>query len=256
MASLASVCSLFGMGFSPAVKEQAMVACGRHCCICHRFCGIKIECNHIQPKANGGGNTFANCIPLCFDCHAEVGHYNETHPKGTKYSPQEQRMHRDAWYKRIATYGTVVSSVDTLQADREVFKQLRALAPEREIRHLLKDHDWSQPISAQDLELLGRVRRGLADLSAAFLDPVCEGMRSSFQIAFEKFRASSEFGQISPVYSNSNLFGVPKEWRDRANGERREYFFKVVDYLNQHADKAYAEYASMIQQLRKLLSVP
>ena len=32
--------------------------------------------------ADGGDNSVDNCIPLCFNCHAEVKSYNPKHPKG------------------------------------------------------------------------------------------------------------------------------------------------------------------------------
>ena len=78
-----------------------MVACGRGCCICHKFCGIKVECHHIVQPEDGGPDTYENCIPLCFDCHADVGHYSDKHPKGTKYTPTELRLQRDRWYKMV-----------------------------------------------------------------------------------------------------------------------------------------------------------
>ena len=48
-----------------------------------------MELHHIVHESSGGKSVFDNCIPLCFDCHAEAGHYNPKHPKGTKYSPSE-----------------------------------------------------------------------------------------------------------------------------------------------------------------------
>ena len=39
------------MGFPQSVAEKALVACGRCCCICHVFCGTKIELHHINRKA-------------------------------------------------------------------------------------------------------------------------------------------------------------------------------------------------------------
>lgn len=86
----------------PEVKAQALVASGRRCCICHKFCGTNIECHHIVVESDGGVSTLENCIPLCFDCHADVGHYNVRHPKGTKYSASELRGHRDTWFKTMA----------------------------------------------------------------------------------------------------------------------------------------------------------
>ena len=84
------------------VKELALSACGRRCCICYRFCGSNMELHHIQPEADGGSSTLGNCIPLCFNCHADVGHYNDRHPKGTKYRPGELLRHRDAWFLAMA----------------------------------------------------------------------------------------------------------------------------------------------------------
>ena len=70
------------MSFPYKVSEDALVKCGRCCCICHRFCGIKIELHHIKQKADGGDDSFENCIPLCLNCHADVKAYNPHHPKG------------------------------------------------------------------------------------------------------------------------------------------------------------------------------
>ncbi|QCF25451.1 HNH endonuclease [Hydrocarboniclastica marina] len=83
------------------IKEDALVACGRRCCVCHMFGGRNIELHHIVMESKGGGSTFDNCVPLCFNCHAEAGHYNSEHPKGTKYSSAELRKHRDRWFQVV-----------------------------------------------------------------------------------------------------------------------------------------------------------
>lgn len=90
------------MGFSSSVKEKAYIASARRCCVCKKFAGRNIEVHHIIQAADGGEDTFDNAIPLCFDCHAEAGHYNPRHPKGAKYTPNELRVHRDKWYKVVA----------------------------------------------------------------------------------------------------------------------------------------------------------
>jgi hypothetical protein len=88
------------MAFPAEVAERALLACARYCSLCHKFCGNKIETHHIVPE---GGDTFENCIPLCFDCHAEVGQYNTQHPKGRKFSTTELQAHRDRWYQLVTT---------------------------------------------------------------------------------------------------------------------------------------------------------
>lgn len=87
------------MPFSPDVKEDALVACGRCCCICHKFCGTKIEVHHIREESEGGDNSLGNAIPVCFDCHADMRSYDFKHPKGNKYSESELIRHRDIWYE-------------------------------------------------------------------------------------------------------------------------------------------------------------
>src|SRR4051812_48340154 len=93
------------MGFPQNVADEALVSCGRHCCLCRKFCGLKIELHHIKPRADGGADTFENCIPLCFDCHGDMRSYDHKHPKGRKYSAVELKQHRDLWYKSVALQG-------------------------------------------------------------------------------------------------------------------------------------------------------
>ena len=82
-----------------------MVACGRRCCICHKFCGNNMDVHHIRARADGGTDTYDNAIPLCFDCHAEVRQYDPKHPKGIRFTEKELIQHRDNWYKTIASNG-------------------------------------------------------------------------------------------------------------------------------------------------------
>lgn len=91
------------MAFSRDVVERLLVACHRHCCICHKPAGSKMEIHHIVPEAEGGEDTEENGIPLCLDCHAEVGSYNPQHPKGRKFTPSELTRHREQWFAVCAT---------------------------------------------------------------------------------------------------------------------------------------------------------
>ena len=90
------------MPFSQKVKTKAMVACGRSCVVCHKFCGNNMEVHHIVAESEGGSNDFDNAIPLCFDCHAEVRQYDPKHPKGIRFTKEELIQHRDNWYKKVS----------------------------------------------------------------------------------------------------------------------------------------------------------
>ena len=74
-----------------------------------------------------------NCIPLCFNCHADVGHYNPNHPKGTKYSESELRMHRERWYDAIKSL-----ALETQKVQEDV------------------GHDVVEAYEGQEIDLFGR----------------------------------------------------------------------------------------------------
>ncbi len=86
------------MPFPAAIREEALVRSGRHCCVCHLHAGRDAVVHHIVQEADGGPNELENAIVLCSKCHGEAGHYNPRHPLGTKYSPSELRRHRDEWW--------------------------------------------------------------------------------------------------------------------------------------------------------------
>jgi len=89
------------MSFSQSIKHKMLVLSARHCCVCHTYKGINIEIHHIKPQAEGGKDTLANAIALCFDCHANAGHYNPKHPKGLKLSQPELLLHKKNWFKIV-----------------------------------------------------------------------------------------------------------------------------------------------------------
>jgi hypothetical protein len=91
------------MSFSKTTRDEALVRAARHCCVCHRYNAVGVEVHHIVPEASGGTNSSDNAIALCFDCHAAAGHYNPNHPRGTKFSPDELRKHRDRWHELVAS---------------------------------------------------------------------------------------------------------------------------------------------------------
>ncbi len=85
------------MAFSRKDAANLLVQCHRRCCVCHRFCGSKIELDHITTAAEGGDDSIDNAIPVCFECHAEIHSYNDKHPRGRKFQPDELRGHKEQW---------------------------------------------------------------------------------------------------------------------------------------------------------------
>jgi hypothetical protein len=91
------------MPFSPEVKSAMFTRCARLCCLCLKQCGTNIEAAHIVAAADGGTDAAENGIPLCFDCHQEVGGYSDQHPRGNKFRPEELRSRRDTVYQLVAS---------------------------------------------------------------------------------------------------------------------------------------------------------
>jgi hypothetical protein len=120
------------MAFSQEIVEQLLIGCHRHCCICHKPAGNKIEIHHIVPKSQGGDDSAGNGIPLCFDCHAEVGSYNIQHPKGRRFTSSELKKHKEQWFAICAKppWDSTISvrltnAHETVHLDENIFNSLR-----------------------------------------------------------------------------------------------------------------------------------
>ncbi|MBM4273323.1 MAG: HNH endonuclease [Deltaproteobacteria bacterium] len=91
--------------FSEEDKIKCLLWCNRHCCLCGKACGTNIEIAHIIQKGKEGSTSnIDNAIPLCFDCHSEIGKYNAEHPKGNKYRPKELKARREQIYEEYTRH--------------------------------------------------------------------------------------------------------------------------------------------------------
>ena len=73
--------------------------------MCRKNCGPDIEVAHINRKLPGEKfNAIDNAIPLCYDCHAKVGHYNIEEPRGNKYRPNELKRRREQVYEEFTRH--------------------------------------------------------------------------------------------------------------------------------------------------------
>ncbi len=89
-----------------------------------------MEIHHIVPRNQGGGDDVDNLIPLCFDCHQEVGSYNPKHPKGNRYTEKELKARRDAFYQRVKD--GKLSDEDMSSASFEESDKIRRLNIEKD----------------------------------------------------------------------------------------------------------------------------
>ena len=87
------------MAFDRDQVADLLAKCHRRCCICHRFCGFKMETDHIKPTGEGGKDDIDNALPVCFECHSEIHCYNTDHPRGRRFTERELRTHKEQWLK-------------------------------------------------------------------------------------------------------------------------------------------------------------
>jgi len=87
--------------FSEDTKIKVLLWSDRHCCVCGERCGLDIEVHHIDPK---GSKDIDNAIPVCYTCHAHLGRYIDSQPRGTKYRFEEIKKRRDQIYERYTRH--------------------------------------------------------------------------------------------------------------------------------------------------------
>lgn len=197
------------MGFSQVVQEKALLASGRCCCICHKFCGTKINLHHIIQSADGGDDSFENCIPLCLDCHEDMDKPDPRHSTGKHYSSNELIMHRDNWYAKVQN-GNADTNAPVCEEDKELFKQIRTFFTD-ELCDTLKSCDFGGVFPYSLFSDLDKVYRISDNPDNEFIDAELETMRvNMFNIIrdFKNYLAANTFGRLI----GGKMYQVPRLW--------------------------------------------
>ena len=231
------------MPFSDRVKEQALVSSGRHCCVCHKFCGIKLELHHIVLGSEGGADTYDNCIPLCFDCHADMKSYDHKHPKGLKYTANELKIHRDKWYQKISRTSLFNLSIETVPADIITYSWIIEKLP------------WDGPMKwLRDTDLAGSIWKGHFGYFRVFLDGVdnpnreffdadLEGLRATFVLQLNKMMDLISLN-IFHVEGKDNVMQLAAFWRH----DDEERFAKLMQSVHSSADLVVQAYRNLVRE--------
>lgn len=174
------------MDFSQNVRDEALVACGRCCCICHKFCGTKINLHHIVQIADGGNNSFDNCIPLCLDCHEDMGKADPRHSTGKHYSHSELRMHRDNWYASVNNgLGNVHSPV--CDDDKNLYCKINSIFT-TDIQYILHHHDFREIIPSDLVPAINNLCHLEENLDTEFINIELEKLRGTLFDSAQSFR--------------------------------------------------------------------
>lgn len=127
-----------------------------------------MELHHIEQKASGGSDDIENAIPLCFECHAEVNHYDDTHPRGRKFTKEELLAHKQQWLETCTKHpGALIAAprdVDVgplegmlleLEHNEEVVNRITDGTPwQDKIGCVLHDSEYGRSIAQGSLLLL------------------------------------------------------------------------------------------------------
>ena len=238
------------MSFPPLVAEKALVYCGRHCSICHKFCGTKIELHHIDAN---GDDTYENCIPLCFDCHAEVKTYNPKHPKGRKYTDSELKAHRDRWYEKVEKSYGITANPDYIELDRKVFSEIREILPsDKGSIVFLRIHDYGASFPSAIHDDLRNFMSRCIRPEFEFIDMDLEGIRTKLANSINDFLEAIALHTYS-LDSRPYKSRVPKEWSYGSDEQQKEYH-EAIAKLNQLKTNVYETYDEFVRLGRRKLA--
>ena len=240
------------MGFSNKIKEDVLVASGRHCCICHKFCGTKIEVHHIKLQSEGGEDNFNNAIAVCFDCHADMRSYDFKHPKGTKYTINELKSHRDNWYKKIESNIGIANQQDIIETDKKVFESFVKILNWNGSINFIRMLDFHNSFETNSLYDFNEIIYHSENPAFEFINPDLEGLR--IELLQKIINLMNLIGLNT--YSLGNRLErneVPKEWRETLS----EKYYVAVKLLNDASLSVCDSYDNLIKtSIRKLGIIP
>lgn len=240
------------MAFPPAVAEKALLDSGRHCCLCHAFCGFNIELHHVVQRADGGADTYDNCIPLCLNCHAEIKAYDPHHPIGRRYTKSELRAHRDKWYAKVAASGGVAINPSLAEPDRELFREIQALLPSTGSIEFLRHHDYASAFPIDSHRDLREFYHQRERPEFEFIDADLEGLRAELiSHASDFLLAITSYAFFSKTRTSPQFAEVPREW----SYDKPEEFKEAVDKLNGAAERFCETYDRLIRLGRRKLAM-
>ncbi len=214
-------------GFNRDEVAALLVKCHRRCCICHRYCGTKIETDHIVLAAESQDHSIENAIAVCFDCHAEIHAYNPKHPRGRKFTPEELRLHKKQWLEICAAKPEIF-----LEANRNV-----DIGP---LQGLLDELDYNLVISdgltgASQAGFLFREEQLTRAIREGVLSTLEDDLRQKISRAYGAISKANEmvrsYSHLGNVDSRNNAFRSVKEAIPHIRDARDKllYFVKSED---------------------------
>ena len=221
-------------------------------------------------RADGGEDTYENCIPLCFDCHAEVRAYDPKHPKGRRFTASELRGHRDRWYEKVRNSQGIVTAPDYLEIDQELFARIREILPSTGVIALLRRQDYFGTFRLEDHGPLHEFVIYCETPEFEFLDADLESLRGELEGHIIKFlsligqytfplRTNPEFNRIA-ILDSQLIQDIAYKARDEEHfkelvEKHEEHINRVGRELNSLADEICRTYDELVRLGRRKLAV-
>ena len=201
-----------------------------------------------MPRADGGGDSEDNCIALCFNCHADVAAYNPRHPKGKRYTAEELKEHRDAWFGKIADSPGLPADEQLRDLDFKLFKRLWSWLGTPVVQEFLKNHHFGGSFLGSERRPLSEFRHRAGRPEFEFFDADLERMRVGLVIKMDKFLNRLAM-YTAPVDVTADTYGIPSELHHRY--PRR--WNREVAILNGRATQLFEDIAEFARYARRKL---
>lgn len=208
-----------------------------------------MECHHIDPD---GGDSFDNCIPLCFDCHAEVRHYDDDHPKGVKFTGGELKGHRDAWFKKVDVGIADAAPAEHMALDRELFHRIHKLLGGSEEMTHFRDHDYGASYPREIEKRLIKFVHYSSLPEWEFFSLPMEEAYADLKATVREYRAKA----VNRIwFEPDGMAGIPAEWVYDEKESQRQRFDEAEKVMNAEATKIWDAYCQFVRQARRTLHV-
>jgi hypothetical protein len=210
-----------------------------------------MELHHIVQKAEGGEDTFENCIPLCFDCHGDMRSYDHKHPKGTKYRTNELKEHRSSWYKRVQQSPAPAYSEASANLDKDLYNRLRKLLPLNGAILFAREGRIANGSFPRDVfDEFYTYLEACNDPAFEFLDADLEALRSKLEVGIDCL-TTLVATNTWPLEKNFSRQTIPGEWKH----EQPQRFRKVVDEFCIKGEEIGTTYDEIVRQVRRRLGI-
>lgn len=168
------------MAFAENDVAQLLAECKRHCCVCWRWCGLRIQLHHIVPKAQDIPDEIGNAIAVCLDCHAEIESKSNM---GRHFTRAELLEHKRRWLEICRESPEVI--VQSARRSAET-GPLEALLSELEYNSVLLTgddhrHDYATLVASQFDRALAA--NALASLDATIRQQIFRAYKSITETA-------------------------------------------------------------------------